>query len=112
MPVSFINALSVPVGREDEFRAFWDEGARYVSSQPGFVATSLHHAASAHAPREFYTVAVWETAEHFAAATSADWWRDYVRRFREGVPGFAASPAVCEIERDLQGLFRPKQQIS
>jgi heme-degrading monooxygenase HmoA len=109
MPVSFINALKVPLGREDEFRALWDEGASYVSGQPGFVATSLHRTVSANAPCDFYTVAVWETADRFAAATSTDWWRDYVRRFRSVVPGFAPSPAVCDIERDTQGLF---QQVS
>jgi hypothetical protein len=50
-------------------------------------------------------MAVWETAEHFAAATSTAWWREYVSRFRSAIPGFAASPAVCEIERDDQRLF-------
>jgi heme-degrading monooxygenase HmoA len=105
MPVSFINALRVPAGREDDFRKLWDEGASYVSGQPGFGATSLHHAVSTAAPFDFYTVAVWETPDDFTAATSTDWWRAYVTRFRAAIPGFAASPAVCAIERDSQGLF-------
>lgn len=105
MAVTFINALKVPAGREADFRRLWDEGAAYVASQPGFVATSLHRSVSAQAPFEFYTVAVWETAEQFGAATSTDWWRSYAKRFRAKIPGFAPSPAVCEIERDAEGLF-------
>jgi hypothetical protein len=35
----------------------WDEGASYVSSQPGFIAAWLHRAVSTDAPFDFCTIA-------------------------------------------------------
>jgi heme oxygenase (mycobilin-producing) len=70
MPTSFINPMKVPADRTADFLKLWDEGAAYVATQPGFISTSLHRALSADAGHQYFTVAVWATPEHFAAATS------------------------------------------
>ena len=96
--VTFINALTVPFGREEEFIAKWDEGARYVRTCDGFVSTSLHRSVTPGSRFSFFTVAEWESIERFQAATSSEWWREYVTRFGFG-PGddqFGAEPVICE----------------
>jgi heme-degrading monooxygenase HmoA len=98
VPVTFINPLSVPPARDAEFLQKWDEGAAYVRTCPGFVSTSLHRSLDPDSPYEYFTIAVWESAEHFLATTSSDWWRDFVARFGLGdSPGdFTAAPHLCE----------------
>jgi heme-degrading monooxygenase HmoA len=107
MPVTFINALNVDAKDEVFFVEMWGEGARYVAAQPGFVATSLHKSRSADAAFQYFTVAVWESDAHFRAAISTDWWKAYRKRFGfDGDrPRFRATPALCDIVQDEQGLF-------
>jgi hypothetical protein len=45
LPVTFINAMNVKASDDTLFVEMWDEGARYVATQPGFIATSLHKSA-------------------------------------------------------------------
>jgi hypothetical protein len=47
----------------------------------------LHRALDVSEPVQYFTIAVWESREAFAAATSTDWWRSYVSEF-----GFSAEP--------------------
>ena len=99
--VTFVNALRVPAEREREFVEKWDRGAFYVCSQPGLVWTSLHRNLDPSAPFQYFTIAVWESAEAFAAATSTTWWQQFVAEFgfSSEVGGFGAIPALCEIVR-------------
>jgi heme-degrading monooxygenase HmoA len=96
--MTFINALSVPNGKEDEFVAKWDEGAEYVRSCAGFISTSLHRSMTADSRFRFFTVAEWESADHFRAAVSSAWWQEYVARFGFGnrSDDFGAVPTLCE----------------
>jgi heme-degrading monooxygenase HmoA len=107
MPVTFINALNVDANDDAFFVEMWDEGANYVATQPGFVATSLHKSHFSGAAFQYFTVAVWESNAHFRAATSTDWWIAYRKRFGfDGdSPRFKATPSLCAIVRDKQGLF-------
>ena len=96
--VTFINPLSVPVAREDEFPEKWHRGAADVREIEGFVATSLHRSLDQNPRFQHVTVAVWESADHFYRAIGSDWWREYVSEFGFG-PGpedFAAHPTLCE----------------
>lgn len=72
MPVTFINALRVPANRADEFLDKWQAGADYVLSRPGCLASTLHRNVDPTGPHQFFTVAVWETPEHFVDATSTE----------------------------------------
>ncbi len=67
---TFVNALRVPLGCEAEFLEKWDRGAAYVRSQPGLIWTSLHRNLDTNGPFQFFTLAVWQSAETFRAATS------------------------------------------
>ena len=98
MAMTFINALTVPPERADEFLRKWDEGADYVRGCDGFVSTSLHRSLDPNSAYQYFTIAVWESAEQFLAATSSDWWREFVTRFGFGdAPAdFTASPHLCE----------------
>ena len=98
MTITFINPLCVPFGREAEFIEKWDKGAGYVRGCDGFVSTSLHRSMGPQSRFQFFTVAVWESAEQFARATSTPWWRDYVAGFGFGddPADLSAFPTVCE----------------
>ncbi len=100
--VTFINPLFIPAAREDEFLEKWDKGAAYVREREGFVSTSLHRSLDRKARFQYFTVAVWESAEHFYQAMGSDWWREYVTEFGFG-PGaedFRANPTLCEQIRE------------
>ena len=100
--VTFINPLRVPAAREDEFLEKWDRGADYVREREGFVSTSLHRSLDKNSRFQYFTVAVWESADHFYRAIASDWWREYVADFGFG-PGpddFAAHPTLCEQVRE------------
>jgi hypothetical protein len=46
LPVTFINAMNLKARDDTLFVEMWDEGARHVATQPGFIATSLHKSQS------------------------------------------------------------------
>ena len=95
--ITFVNVLTVPAAREEEFVAKWDKGAAYVRTCKGFVSTSLHRALGNADPLRFFTIAAWESADDFRAATSTGWWRDFAEEFGfgEGAADFKAEPSVC-----------------
>ena len=98
---TFINPLVVPAAREQEFLDKWDVGAAYVRGRDGFVSTSLHRSLNPNSRFQYFTVAVWQSPEHFYAAMSTEWWRDYVAEFGfgGGPNDFAADPTLCEVVR-------------
>ena len=99
---TFINPLIVPADRQEEFLQKWDAGAAYVRACDGFVSTSLHRSLNPNSRFQFFTVAIWESPEHFYRAMSTQWWRDYAADFGFG-PGpndFAAEPTLCEPVRE------------
>lgn len=102
MTVTFINALRVPHEREAEFIETWDRGAAYIRGCAGLIETSLHRSLNPQSPYQFFTVAKWESAEHFAGATNTDWWRQYVSEFGfgDGPNDFGAVPTLCEPVRE------------
>lgn len=106
MSITFINAMVVPEAQESRFLEYWDKGAAYVASQPGFISTSLHKNLHRGA-FQYYTVACWDSEEAFRTATSSEWWSDFTREFGFGneVFGLEANPALCEVLRDEQGRY-------
>jgi hypothetical protein len=54
LPVTFINAMNVKASDDTLFVEMWDEGARYVATQPGFIATSLHKSQSTAAKFQYH----------------------------------------------------------
>ena len=105
--ITFVNPLRVPSDRTEEFLRKWRVGADYVSSQPGFVASTLHRSLDSNGTHQFFTVAVWQTREDFDRAVATPWWKSYVGDFgfSDEPDGFAAWPALCTIEADIGGVF-------
>ena len=91
-PVTLINAFEVPDGEADRFIAAWEKTRDYLSSQPGYIDTSLHQALSRGAEFQFVNVAHWRSAEDFMAATQS--------------PGFGESAAGLAGFRPHPGLYR------
>ncbi len=107
MPTTFINAMRVPKSDSEFFEKMWDEGADFVATQPGFVSTSLHKTTALNEEFQYYTIAVWQKSSDLVAATSSDWWKDFVNRFGFSgpTPRFTSVPALCEVARDPQSMF-------
>ena len=82
MPITIINPIEVPSGREEEALAIWDAYAAYFKSQPGYIGTKLHR--SMHPDAKFYyvNVAEWESMDHFVAALSSE----EIKKLGEGFP--------------------------
>ena len=99
---TFVNKLTVPRTRRDEFLRKWDLGAEFVRSRPGLVWTSLHESVAGGDRATFFTIAVWESEADFRNAVSTDWWAGYVQDFGfgEGALDFQAAPDLCEVVRD------------
>lgn len=70
-PVTLINVFTVPAGKEAEALAFWDAGAEFLRSQPGYVSTALHRAILPGARFSLINVAKWESVDAFQKATAA-----------------------------------------
>ena len=95
---TFINPLTVPMSREDEFLEKWTAGAAYVRKCEGFVSTSLHRSINPNSRFQYFTVAQWESPDHFYRAMASEWWREYAASFGfgSGPNDFGAEPTLCE----------------
>lgn len=94
--VVLINPFEVPPGEEAGALAFWDEVAAYMRRQPGFLSTRLHRALEPGARFHLVNIAEWESAEHFAAATSAPEFQRLVAPYMERFPHY---PALYQVVR-------------
>ena len=91
-PLTLINAFEVPGDEADQFVAAWEKTRDYLSSQPGYIDTSLHQAVSPGADFQFVNIGHWRSAEDFTAAIQS--------------PGFRESAAGLAGYRPHPGLYR------
>ncbi len=70
-PVTLINVFDVPAGKEEESIRFWEEGAEFLSGQPGYISTALHQTILPDARFSLINVAKWESIETFQSAIMA-----------------------------------------
>jgi len=91
-PLTLINAFEVPGDQADQFIAAWEKTRDYLSSQPGYIDTSLHQAVNPGADFQFVNIAHWRSAEDFMAAMQS--------------PGFGESAAGLAGYRPHPGLYR------
>ncbi len=93
--IVLINPFEVPAEASDEeFLAGWQRAADYLSTQPGFIRSKLHRAASPDARFRFINVAEWETPAAFRAAVSHP---EFVK-LRDETP-FSHYPSLFEVVR-------------
>ena len=67
-PVTLINCFQVPVGREEQFFALWQQVNQYMQTKPGYLEHNLHRALAPEAPNRFINVARWSCVEQFQSA--------------------------------------------
>src|SRR5437763_16949132 len=90
--VTLMNSFVVPAGRDDAFKALWDDTSRYFIARPGFVSLRLHRAVSDEATHRWVNVATWETEADYRAAHSTDEFRRVVTQ--EGWEEFPSVPTL------------------
>lgn len=99
--VTLINAFYVKRGCEDEFILMWNETARLMNSQPGFINTKLHRSLNPDSTFSFVNVALWESEETWreAMGSSAELheWRSKLGAISEAHP--ALYNVAVEYER-------------
>lgn len=66
--VTLINCFRVPVGREQQFFALWQQVNKYMKTKPGYLGHRLHRALASEAPNRFINVAQWASEEQFHSA--------------------------------------------
>jgi len=93
-PVVFINAFTVPAGREQAFFALWREVNDYMRGQPGYISHRLHRSLSPDARFRFINVAVWQSPAHWERAHD-DGFQALVRQ--PAWAEFPPQPALYEV---------------
>ena len=94
--VIIVNPIEVPVGREEEALAIWDQFAAYFREQPGYVNTRLHRTLDPNAKFHFVNIAEWKSMEQFIAALH----NDEIKAIGEGFPSeMPHYPAPYEVIR-------------
>lgn len=94
-PLVLINAFEVPAADTERFIAAWEQSRDYLSSQPGYVDTALHHAVTPNADFQFVNIARWNTMEDFLAVTQSPGFREAAA----GLAGFRPHPGLYRIVR-------------
>jgi heme oxygenase (mycobilin-producing) len=67
-PVVLINVFETSAATLDEAVRYWEASRDFLARQPGYVSTRLHQAITPDTRFQLINVAVWESAEAFAAA--------------------------------------------
>jgi len=67
-PVILMNIFTVDKAEEQALVEAWQDDARFMKQQPGFISTQLHRAIGESAT--YFNYAVWETTAQFRAAFS------------------------------------------
>jgi heme oxygenase (mycobilin-producing) len=93
--VILINAFEVPAGDTENFVAAWEKTRDYLQTQPGYVDTALHQAATPDAEFQFVNIARWRTADDFMAATQSPGFRESAA----GLADYRPHPALYRIVR-------------
>lgn len=94
MSVIFINLFEVPAGRDETFRAMWEQVNDHMRTQPGYQEHRLHRSLADDAPYRYANVATWESPEAWRAAHD-EGFRKLVSQ--PGWREFPSHPALYEI---------------
>jgi heme-degrading monooxygenase HmoA len=66
--ITLVNCFEIPVGREDEFFALWQQVNTYMRQKPGYLEHKLHRSLAPEAKYRFINVARWASKADFDAA--------------------------------------------
>lgn len=69
--ITLINCFEVPIGREEEFFALWQQVNSYMRGKTGYLGHKLHRSLPSDARFRFVNVAQWDSLDDFNAAHDA-----------------------------------------
>jgi heme-degrading monooxygenase HmoA len=69
--ITLVNCFEVPVGREEDFFALWQQVNSYMRGKTGYLGHKLHRSFPPDARFRFVNVAQWASLEDFNAAHDA-----------------------------------------
>jgi heme-degrading monooxygenase HmoA len=90
-PVVLVNVCTLDQADEQAFLQLWQEDARFMKQQPGFISTQLHRAIG-ESPT-YLNYAVWESTAHYRAAFTHPEFRAKLSAYPSSV---AASPHLFQ----------------
>jgi heme-degrading monooxygenase HmoA len=93
--VILINAFEVPPEDAENFIAAWERTRDYLQTQPGYVETALHQAATPDAEFQFVNIARWQTADDFMSAIRSPGFLESAA----GMSGYRPHPALYRVVR-------------
>jgi heme-degrading monooxygenase HmoA len=92
-PVVLINAFEVPEGEDEAFLQGWERAREFISTQEGYLSTTLHRSLSPTADFRYVNVALWESEQAFRDATSQP-------EFRNAPVPFPFHASLYEVVRE------------
>ena len=66
--IVLINPFKVPENKLAESIQFWESARDFLSTQPGYVSTKLHHSLDENSEYQLINVAEWESKQSFDLA--------------------------------------------
>jgi len=90
-PVVLVNVFTLDVADEADLLAAWEQDARFMKAQPGFISAQLHRAIG-DSPT-FMNYAVWESTEAFRMAFSNP---DFLSRLSAYPASVVATPHLFQ----------------
>ena len=93
--VVLINPFEVPDDEAEHFVYAWESARNYLSHQPGYWTTSLHHSLTPEVTHPFVNVAEWDSSAHFQQAMSSD----QFRAIAGAMASYPAHPALYRVIR-------------
>ena len=94
MPVTLINAFSVPAVKEGEFVQWWQDVKEHITKQEGFISGTFHKSLKQDSRFNFINVAIWENETLYGKAYERS-----VTPMKEKLRllGVEMTPALCHV---------------
>ncbi|QUQ68300.1 antibiotic biosynthesis monooxygenase family protein [Kutzneria sp. CA-103260] len=102
-PVTVIKPYTVPSAEADYFAEAYQENARIMSTQPGFIRSRLHRPLADAPDIQFMHIAEWSSGTALDKATGNPEWRAAVKRLFDD-PGLhiTSTPASYRVVSELR----------
>ncbi len=102
-PVSLINAFTVPLAESERFPRRWQDNARIMAAQPGFIRARMYRALDDEVELRFINVAEWDSGIALDYARANPEWRLSVQWLLDDPElHITARPAVYQLGIDVQ----------
>lgn len=82
-PIVLINTFFVPRDSIDEFLKLWEEDAKIMKAQPGFISTQMHRGTAN--SQLLVNIGIWESSEALARAHANPDFQESTKKLPDGV---------------------------